>query len=178
MEQVINFDQLRRLRQMRRDVKQQCQTDYAKLDDNFLKAANDFVKRIPAKDDDLIQTIIKTNLNADDLRDEFISLLDWSTRLFEAWCKGGTKKVTEIKYQDTPENIEMKKVTKKEGKGQLSLSFRGGARPGAGRKRIGTTKTIKLTLPDDIWEIIKQDRSPSEAIRNILMHYYDPRNER
>lgn len=31
------------------------------------------------------------------------------------------------------------------------MSTKGGARPGAGRKRIGTARALRITLPDEEW---------------------------
>jgi hypothetical protein len=58
--------------------------------------------------------------------------------------------------------------------GQLSLMFtRGGPRDGAGRKGIGETKKISLTLSKETWSIIENkcrelDGSRSEVLRNII----------
>ncbi|WP_282942206.1 ribbon-helix-helix domain-containing protein [Paenibacillus sp. RC67] len=62
--------------------------------------------------------------------------------------------------------------------GQLSMLFtRGGPREGAGRKRMGTTKKISLTLTDEVWESIEKEcqnhqASRSEMIRAIIEAYY------
>ncbi len=61
--------------------------------------------------------------------------------------------------------------------GQLHITFgKGGAREGAGRKGIGLTKKISLTLPEPLWddlEAICQSKkiSRSELIREIIMTY-------
>lgn len=58
--------------------------------------------------------------------------------------------------------------------GQLGFLFsRGGLREGAGRKNIGVTKKVSLTLTDDIWELLEKrcadkKQSRSEVIRNII----------
>lgn len=39
---------------------------------------------------------------------------------------------------------------------QEKKEFRGGARKGAGRKVIGVTRPIKLTLPDETWNWIEE----------------------
>lgn len=58
--------------------------------------------------------------------------------------------------------------------GQLSLMFtRGGPRDGAGRKGIGETKKVSLTLPGDTWMEIETrcketGRSRSEVLREII----------
>jgi predicted DNA-binding protein len=51
--------------------------------------------------------------------------------------------------------------------------MRGGKREGAGRKRIGTTKQITLTLPDSLWEqlekrCIKDGKKQAEWLREIV----------
>jgi len=62
--------------------------------------------------------------------------------------------------------------------GQLSLMFtRGGSREGAGRKGIGQTKKISLTLSEEAWQKIeelctKSDSSRSEVIREIIDAYF------
>ncbi|MBB6672014.1 ribbon-helix-helix domain-containing protein [Cohnella nanjingensis] len=62
--------------------------------------------------------------------------------------------------------------------GQLGFLYsRGGLREGAGRKSIGATKKISLTLPDDIWEKLEKQgiehrMSRSEVLRQILESYY------
>ncbi|MFD0712139.1 ribbon-helix-helix domain-containing protein [Paenibacillus sp. GCM10027626] len=50
---------------------------------------------------------------------------------------------------------------------------RGGSRKGAGRKPIGTTRKISLTLPQACWDEIdrychKGDYSVSEVLRSII----------
>lgn len=67
-------------------------------------------------------------------------------------------------------------VSNKEG--QLGFLFsRGGPREGAGRKSIGITKKVSLTLTDDMWERLEQDclnnnQSRSEVIRNMIESFY------
>ncbi|REE78682.1 ribbon-helix-helix CopG family protein [Paenibacillus taihuensis] len=67
-------------------------------------------------------------------------------------------------------------VSNKEG--QLGFVFtRGGLREGSGRKSIGVTKKVSLTLTDEIWEMIEKqcadnEQSRSEVIRTILESYY------
>lgn len=62
--------------------------------------------------------------------------------------------------------------------GQLGFVFtRGGLRKGSGRKGIGVTKKVSLTLTEEMWERIEKDctdnnLSRSEAIRNILESFY------
>jgi len=62
--------------------------------------------------------------------------------------------------------------------GQLGFVFtRGGLREGSGRKRIGVTKKVSLTLPEEIWgkietNCIDNNLSRSEVIRNILDSFY------
>jgi len=67
-------------------------------------------------------------------------------------------------------------VSNKEG--QLGFVFtKGGLRQGAGRKSIGVTKKVSLTLTEELWAKIEADRaesdcSRSEIIRNILESFY------
>jgi hypothetical protein len=58
--------------------------------------------------------------------------------------------------------------------GQLSIMFsRGGPRAGAGRKGIGQTKKVSLTLTKEIWDELEMrctesGRSRSEIIRDMI----------
>ncbi len=58
--------------------------------------------------------------------------------------------------------------------GQLSLMFtRGGPRRGAGRKGIGSTRKVSLTLSDEMWDAIEahcqeHNRSKSEVLRTLI----------
>jgi Arc/MetJ-type ribon-helix-helix transcriptional regulator len=57
--------------------------------------------------------------------------------------------------------IELEKAPEiKSAEGQVKMSFRGGARPGSGRKRMGRKEKVSLVLPDEEWEFI------DELIRN------------
>jgi hypothetical protein len=66
--------------------------------------------------------------------------------------------------------------------GQLSLLLtKGGPRAGAGRKRIGITKKVSVTLSQEIWDAIEKrvsaDQSTkSEVIRGMIEHYYSADN--
>lgn len=63
--------------------------------------------------------------------------------------------------------------------GQLHITFgKGGAREGAGRKGIGLTKKISLTLPEQVWDDLEaacqsKQISRSELIRQIILAH-DP----
>ncbi|WP_410768294.1 ribbon-helix-helix domain-containing protein [Fontibacillus sp. BL9] len=55
----------------------------------------------------------------------------------------------------------------------FSAGKRGGNRKGAGRKPIGVTRKISLTLPQECWEEIDRychrgDYSVSEVLRSII----------
>ncbi len=62
--------------------------------------------------------------------------------------------------------------------GQLSMIFnKGGAREGAGRKRLGITKKVSLTLPEELWETLQavcteNNTSQSEVLRSIISSYF------
>lgn len=62
--------------------------------------------------------------------------------------------------------------------GQLGfMPTRGGFREGAGRKSIGLTKKVSLTLTDQVWDKVEKQCSDhklsrSEVIRNIIESYY------
>lgn len=70
------------------------------------------------------------------------------------------------------------KVSVSNKEGQLGFVFsRGGLREGSGRKSIGVTKKVSLTLTEEMWEKLEDDCadnkiSRSEAIRNILESFY------
>ncbi|OMF86687.1 hypothetical protein BK147_29755 [Paenibacillus sp. FSL R7-0337] len=57
--------------------------------------------------------------------------------------------------------------------GVNKVSKQGGARRGAGRKPIGVTRKISLTLPQEVWNEIDRscgrgDYSVSEVLRSII----------
>ncbi|MBP2112351.1 hypothetical protein BK146_02210 [Paenibacillus sp. FSL R7-0333] len=58
--------------------------------------------------------------------------------------------------------------------GQLGfMSARGGPREGAGRKNIGVTKKVSVTLTSELWEKVEQHcaehkLSRSELIRSLI----------
>ncbi|MGC5772872.1 ribbon-helix-helix domain-containing protein [Paenibacillus pabuli] len=62
--------------------------------------------------------------------------------------------------------------------GQLGFVFaRGGPRDGAGRKGIGITKKVSLTLTKEVWEEIDRecedlDISRSSFLRNVIEFYH------
>ncbi|XEC93502.1 CopG family ribbon-helix-helix protein [Paenibacillus tarimensis] len=64
-----------------------------------------------------------------------------------------------------------------EHEGQLSIMFaRGGPRAGAGRKGIGETRKISLTLKKEMWDELERrcsaaGRSRSEFIRDMIESY-------
>ncbi|MDR6726304.1 hypothetical protein J2W91_004815 [Paenibacillus amylolyticus] len=62
--------------------------------------------------------------------------------------------------------------------GQLGfMPLRGGLREGAGRKSIGVTKKVSITLAEEMWEKLEEQRvqdqlSRSEVLRNIIEKHY------
>ncbi len=64
--------------------------------------------------------------------------------------------------------------------GQASLRItRGGRRKGAGRKSIGETRRMALTLPPEWWEKIdgirdREGRSQADVIREMLHGVFSP----
>lgn len=62
--------------------------------------------------------------------------------------------------------------------GQLGFLFtKGGLREGAGRKSIGVTKKVSLTLTEEMWGQFEKhcsdlELSRSEAIRTMMEHYF------
>lgn len=88
-------------------------------------------------------------------------------------------KVTKINSKDEIKLSNNKiKIGISNKEGQLGFMFtRGGLREGAGRKNIGVTKKVSLTLTDDVWGKIEKycmdhKLSRSEVIRNIIDSYY------
>lgn len=54
----------------------------------------------------------------------------------------------------------------------MNSSNHGGYREGAGRPSIGTTRKLSLTLPDEIWEAIEEEKGKltmAAYIRNLLL---------
>lgn len=82
--------------------------------------------------------------------------------------KGNTK-------HDTKNKVKVGVSTKD---GQLGFLFtRGGLREGAGRKSIGVTKKVSLTLTEEIWQEIESacvDRnlSRSQVFRTIIESHF------
>jgi len=76
---------------------------------------------------------------------------------------------------DHPKSVKVG-ISNKEG--QLGFVFtKGGLREGAGRKSIGVTRKVSLTLSEEIWAKIEADRvindsSRSEIIRHALESFY------
>lgn len=70
------------------------------------------------------------------------------------------------------------KVVQSNKEGQLGFSFtRGGMREGAGRKAIGITRKVSLTLSQELWDCMESEReakglSRSEMMRDITEAYY------
>lgn len=58
---------------------------------------------------------------------------------------------------------------------QQKLDFRGGRRPGAGRKRIGENRSIRITLPLETWQTIEnaahgEGKKLSEKLRELIIN--------
>lgn len=54
------------------------------------------------------------------------------------------------------------------------VSNRGGRREGAGRPSLGTTRKVSITLPDEIWEQLEDDKADkpmSAFLREIIMDF-------
>lgn len=74
-------------------------------------------------------------------------------------------------------NDEIKLIVPKR-EGQISALFsRGGPRDGAGRKAIGQTKKLSLTLPEPSWaelerQCAERGWSKSEFIRHMLLERF------
>ncbi|WP_169083009.1 CopG family transcriptional regulator [Paenibacillus sp. PL91] len=75
------------------------------------------------------------------------------------------------------------KIAVPEHEGQVSIMFsRGGPRAGAGRKGIGETKKISLTLTKEVWDELENrcnesGLSRSEVIRGILEFSLNENNQ-
>lgn len=79
-----------------------------------------------------------------------------------------------------PNSISKLKVARD---GQVQMDYaRGGSREGAGRKGIGVTKKLSLTLPEEAWERFDEacrttSRSKSELLREIVVRYLSAAHE-
>lgn len=61
---------------------------------------------------------------------------------------------------------------------QTKLDFRGGRRKGSGRKKIGETRRIALTLPAEDWEHIdNQEGKTAEVIRDMIQECIQKNNQ-
>lgn len=63
-------------------------------------------------------------------------------------------------------------------KGRQKIDFRGGYRPGSGRKKIGETRRVSVTMPADLWRKFDDERDINskkngEMLRDILTEYLD-----
>lgn len=61
----------------------------------------------------------------------------------------------------------------------MDNSKHGGTREGAGRPRTGKTKTISLTLPDEIWKFVEERKekwgvSQSQTLRSMIERDFYP----
>ncbi|PAE27939.1 hypothetical protein CHI07_17020 [Paenibacillus sp. 7884-2] len=56
--------------------------------------------------------------------------------------------------------------------GNRNHSSRGGKRKGAGRKGLGITKKVSLTLTEEVWEKIEQEckrgKKQSQVLRDLI----------
>lgn len=62
--------------------------------------------------------------------------------------------------------------------GQEKLDLRGGRRAGSGRKKIGETRRISVTMPRDFWKKFDEQRDfnnkkNGEFLRDILVEYFN-----
>lgn len=62
------------------------------------------------------------------------------------------------------------------------IKVRGGKREGAGRPAVGVTKKVSITLPEEVWEKIKIEKSEksvsqSSLLRSIIEEHYTPEEE-
>jgi hypothetical protein len=122
----------------------------ARMDSNknkdFRKQAESFKAKIPNTNKNLDWTSESEGFAEwfNDLEDEYVRLSQWNSILKEA---PGTKKEEnggKEGLKKTPQNKE----------GQVALSLRGGARPGAGRKSLGVKRKISIVLPQEDWDYI------------------------
>jgi hypothetical protein len=158
---TLDPERLKELRRMRAVVSRMLKSEVAAQNPEFKKRAKEFVSLVPYKNEAYLRMAIRANTSIwletffDERVNEFEHLVEWHNRM---------QRIPELKQED-PTDIRKEKVTK-------IKSGRGGARPGAGRKRIGTTRTIKLTLPDEDWAFLQLIApTPSEAIRDLVRNW-------
>lgn len=156
---VLDPERLKELRRMRAVVSRMLKSEVAAQDPEFTKQAQEFVKLVPYKTEAYRRMWIRADTSTwletffDERVNEFEYLVEWHNQ-----------RIPDLKQED-PTEVREEKVTK-------IKRDRGGARPGAGRKRIGTTKTIKLTLPDEDWAFLQLiATTPSEAIRDLIRNW-------
>ncbi|MDF1587099.1 hypothetical protein [Marinimicrococcus flavescens] len=134
------------LRAMKSVVIRILKSPEASKNKGFREMAEKFKDQIPSKNKDLEwnHDLKGFATRFEELESEYLSLYDWNRRL---------KETPETKS----EKIEEKDFLKKEPQikeGQVSLSLRGGARPGAGRKSLGVKRKVSIVLPAEDWEYI------------------------
>ena len=52
------------------------------------------------------------------------------------------------------------------------IKVRGGKREGAGRPAVGVTKKVSITLPEEVWEKIKIEKSRKKCKSVITFAFY------
>ncbi|WP_375102224.1 hypothetical protein ACDZ28_00035 (plasmid) [Paenibacillus sp. RS8] len=115
-------------------------------DKDFRKQAESFKAKIPNTNKNLDWTSESEGFEEwfNGLEDEYVRLSQWNSLL---------KKASEIKKKENREKEELKKTPQNK-EGQVTLSLRGGARPGAGRKSLGVKRKISIVLPQEDWDYI------------------------
>jgi len=163
---TLDPERLKELRRMRAVVSRMLKSEVAQ-DPEFKKRAKEFVSLVPYKNEAYLRMAIRANTSTwlevffDERVNEFEHLVEWHNRM---------QRLPERKA-DHPD------AAPDENKAAANTRGRGGARPGAGRKRIGTTKTIKLTLPDEDWAFLQLIApTPSEAIRDLVRNWREMTN--
>jgi hypothetical protein len=71
---------------------------------------------------------------------------------------------------------ELQSFVKSEDPEECQVSGHGGKREGAGRKRIGETQKVSISLPFGYWERfdrLRGNRSRSEFLRDLIMKELD-----
>jgi hypothetical protein len=164
---TLDPERLKELRRMRAVVSRMLKSEVDAQDPEFKKRAKEFVSLVPYKTEAYRRMWVRADTSTwlevffEERVNEFNSLVEWHNRM---------QRIPELNVEATAAAHDTKKVTK-------NKRGRGGARPGAGRKRIGTTRTIKLTLPDEDWAFLQLIApTPSEAIRNIIQQWRENGN--
>lgn len=121
----------------------------------FLPVYNSFLSAYDRSDDEFPSSHAKF-FRLQSLKDELEGFYFNFFELIEAERKVRSLLNEEIenKQEEVASEVIMNKATEIK-EGQVTLSIRGGKRPGAGRKAIGIKKAVSISLPSETWSDIE-----------------------